>query len=427
MCYTKPGPRCSPHTRSKYLATKAAFEAADADYKAKYQALKEAKISEAEFVQSRELRAAARSEFIKAKSAEEAAREKRAVALTAYNKAKHEYLTSPEGIAKLRKAGKTTKADKYQAIRDAQLAAYKAEEAKKGASTSKSRSKYDADGFNAEGYTKTGFDRNGIHKDTGTRFGKTGFDKDGFDSIGYDRQGYHRNGFNGWGRDRAGNDHHGFSPKGIHKVTGTTRDPQGFDRKGIDTQGYNRDGYDHSGRNRQGINKQGFNREGYDRQGWSVGGWNAQGINKETGTQFNSSGWTRDGFNKQGLNRDGWDREGYNAEGYNAERLDRNGNKRPRPVATPENMKAHATKMREAERKVSLLEAKVARTKEKLDARRGSGPTDLAATNVPLHGSRGKALDSDVRAAGEWGRAVDELAKWKEQLVILAEQEPIKQ
>jgi hypothetical protein len=436
MCYTKPGPRCSPHTRKQLKATKAAFDAADADYNAKYQIFKEAKdeVSEAEFLASRKRLVAAREQFKIAKKAEEAAQEKRAVALTAYKKAREEYLTSPEGIAKLRKAGKDAQADNYQAIRNAQIASYKAEQAQKDAAksqepvtvtgTSKSR-KYGADGFNAEGYTKTGFDRNGIHKDTGTRFGKTGYDASGFNMYGNDRQGYGRDGFNKFGNDRDGNNFDGFNTRGIHKLTGTKLDPKGYDRSGRDADGFNRDGFHITGRDRQGFNKQGMNREGYNRQGWSVGGWNADNVNKETGTKFNAQGWTRDHFNEQGFGRDGMDREGYNADGYNDQRRDRSGNLRPRPVATPENMKAHATKVREAQRKVSLLEAKVSRTKANLDARTG-GVTDTAATNIPLSGSRGKTLDSDVRAAGDWGRAQDELKQWKEQLVILAEQEPIK-
>ncbi len=91
------------------------------------------------------------------------------------------------------------------------------------------------------------FDENGIHQITGTKFNENGFDKDG-------------------------NNEDGFNVNGIHQVTGTK-----FNENGFDKDGYNEDGF----------NELGFGKDG---------------IHQVTGTKYNE-----DGKDDQGVSKDAWD------------------------------------------------------------------------------------------------------------------------
>lgn len=85
-----------------------------------------------------------------------------------------------------------------------------------------------------------GFNTEGIHNVTKTKFNqegynqrgynKEGFDKKGFDKYGYDKNGYNIIGFNEKGFDKDGFDKYGFNTKKINKITKTTIDENGFSR-----------------------------------------------------------------------------------------------------------------------------------------------------------------------------------------------------
>lgn len=131
MCYDKPGPRCSGHTRTNYRKTKAAFEAAEKDVAEKKDAMDAAATAEAkaELQNSERLLAVAKKAHTIASKNYEESKAKREVAMKAYNKAKEEYATSPEGIKQLRKQGNNAKADECQAKRKEQMQAFKAKKA----------------------------------------------------------------------------------------------------------------------------------------------------------------------------------------------------------------------------------------------------------------------------------------------------------
>lgn len=154
----------------------------------------------------------------------------------------------------------------------------------------------------------------------------------------------------------------GFNRKGIHKVTHTRYDEDGFDYKGYDEKGYNKYGYNREGDKLEtgkkkikikrekptkendslfiynGSNARGFFKDGrnvfrgeYDRRGFRF-----DGTNIDTGTQYNKyghdaygynqDGYDEYGFNKEGINEytgtkydlDGFDRERFNARGFSA-------------------------------------------------------------------------------------------------------------
>lgn len=128
MCYEKPGPRCSGHTRTKYQETKMELALAEKDLAEKKTALDGAKSAKAkaELQTSQNLVSAARNAHAIATKNYDASKAYRATAMEAHREAKKEYLTSPEGIQKLRDAGKDAEADRFQKRRDGQLKAYKA-------------------------------------------------------------------------------------------------------------------------------------------------------------------------------------------------------------------------------------------------------------------------------------------------------------
>lgn len=133
MCYPKPGPRCSGHTRTNFQKAKEALVAAEKDLTDKQSNLKVAKSAEARAALQASTSAykAAQTAVATASQKYDESKTKRAAAMDAYRTAKKEYFTSPEGINRLRTLGKNDAADQFQARRDSQLNAYKEREAGK--------------------------------------------------------------------------------------------------------------------------------------------------------------------------------------------------------------------------------------------------------------------------------------------------------
>lgn len=89
----------------------------------------------------------------------------------------------------------------------------------------------------------------------------------------------------------------GFDIKtGIHKDTGTKKDPNGYNMKGF-RKGRDKEGFDFGGRDKEGFDRNGWDKDGYDRNGF-----NRKGIDRE--------GYNRNGFNSNGFNREGFDKNG---------------------------------------------------------------------------------------------------------------------
>ncbi len=70
-------------------------------------------------------------------------------------------------------------------------------------------------------------------------------------------------------------DAQGFNPQGIHHITKTRYDTNGFSREG-----YNAEGYNHEGYNKDGFNQSGFNKAGYDENGFNKEGYNHLGLDR---------------------------------------------------------------------------------------------------------------------------------------------------
>lgn len=103
-------------------------------------------------------------------------------------------------------------------------------------------------------------------------------------------------------------DDKGFNTiSGIHKVTRTKYDPEGYDKDGFNIKGIDREGF-----NRDGFNKRGYDKDGYGRSGFNPAGYNRDGID-------------RDGYNKEGYDKYGYDRNGFNSRGFNRNNVDING------------------------------------------------------------------------------------------------------
>ena len=99
---------------------------------------------------------------------------------------------------------------------------------------------------------------------------------------------------------KLGNSHAGgdFDLNGIHKVTGTKYDWDGYDRYGIHT-------------NIHYVNA--MNKEFGDR------GFNKDGIHIGTDTLFNLDGFDKNGYDKNGYDKNGFNVNGYDKDGYDSD------------------------------------------------------------------------------------------------------------
>ena len=379
MCYPKPGPRCSGHTRNELLKATAALTA-----------------------------------------------DRSTINLQRYARALHEYHSSPAGIQELREQllEAVIKGDDTEQLvaalaegersRDVALASLKAsrEEGQAlpfdGSAEEQEAIEQDASDTSAvEGlmdiHGTEGFEDDLTHSSTGHIYDETGFSvyntaahlhpgTDISDGV-YDENGYDENGFNRFGRtaddseweeyvqqgkvvdgyDKDGFDSEGFDRFGLHVDTGDEYDRYGVDREGFNRNGwfvypdrsddpigfvlnrngslYGSDGYDVNGFDVEGVHRSTdtvYSPDGLDRFGFNRDGFISvfhsqhhpytrvdQMIHKTTGTYyapdgydhhgFDAAGFNASGLNSSGFNRDGFNGEGYNAEGFNREGFNRHG------------------------------------------------------------------------------------------------------
>lgn len=145
--------------------------------------------------------------------------------------------------------------------------------------------------FDPEGYNSRGFNAEGIHKLTGTKYNPEGYDKNNLDRYGFRPSGSHYETNSKY--DPKGYDRNRFNRDGIHEVTGTFFDPEGYDKKGYDKDGFNKEGINKDGFNREGFNVKTnsiYDSKGYDKDGYDKRGFNKEGIHKITGTSYDESG-----------------------------------------------------------------------------------------------------------------------------------------
>lgn len=104
MCYEKPGPRCSGHTRTNFRKATETLRAATEDLKQKQEALKVAQSAEAKAALEASVKKHedAKAELAEATKKYAVSKKQRAVAMEAWHEAKKEYFASPEGIRKNR-------------------------------------------------------------------------------------------------------------------------------------------------------------------------------------------------------------------------------------------------------------------------------------------------------------------------------------
>jgi hypothetical protein len=189
---------------------------------------------------------------------------------------------------------------------------------------------HDAQGWTADGWHRSGWNAEGLNKATGTRYNAEGIDIDG-----YDENGWQAKGNKPWKRfserDYLRSELHTELP--LHKETGTTYAPDGFNFFGFDAQGYDRAGFDrigdektHIGYNREGFDPDGFNENGYDREGYNSAGFDRDGFTREGKHVVTKTSWspkgvhavTRTAFDEQGYDIQGYDKRGYGRDGFNA-------------------------------------------------------------------------------------------------------------
>ena len=133
---------------------------------------------------------------------------------------------------------------------------------------------------------------------------KYGFDRNGINSYGYDERGFNI-------EDNPRGEEGTFGKKGNHFLTGTDRDPQGYDIRGINIRNF----YKYSDTNL--ITGTKYDEKGYDKRGFNV-----EGIHMETQDIYDVEGYDINGYNESGYNREGFNKEGYDVEGYDKNGFD---------------------------------------------------------------------------------------------------------
>ena len=154
-----------------------------------------------------------------------------------------------------------------------------------------------------EFYNLRGFNKDGIHKVTGTKYNPEGYDAYGYDKDGFNEVAYHKDTHTLY--DPEGYTRKGFNKDGIHKLTGTIYDPDGFDKLGHDKNGFRRSGSNTI----TGTN--------YDVNGYDVRGFNKEGIHRDTNSKYDPDGFDRTGHDAYGFNRDGVNKLGFRKDGFN--------------------------------------------------------------------------------------------------------------
>ena len=146
---------------------------------------------------------------------------------------------------------------------------------------------------------KYGFDKNGIHKVTGTKLDKQGYDQDGFNVLDP------ANVINRITGTKF--DERGFNKDGIHNVTGTKWGKWGVARSG------------ETNWNKEGIHRESPSIDIESHISGNPPTFDQNGIHRGTGTRYDKEGYDKKGYDKNGFDRNGYDIEGYDKEGYDKE------------------------------------------------------------------------------------------------------------
>lgn len=153
------------------------------------------------------------------------------------------------------------------------------------------------------------FDKDGIHKITGTRFDEEGYDREGFGEDGFDKS--------DWNRKRIRRD--GKSWEEILPELETRKNDRytfyKYNGRWYTKNGFTLDGFSIAGClnnvTKQKYNIYGVDKERYDRNGFLA---DAPYTHKKTQEIYDEEGYDRTGYNKQGYNREGKDKDGKTLE-----------------------------------------------------------------------------------------------------------------
>ena len=240
--------------------------------------------------------------------------------------------------------------EEYLRASDSAQFAYRSYQDWKGVEEKDTDMLFNEYGFNRDGINYYGYDERGFNIEDNPRGEKGDFGKKGNhfltgtdrDPQGYDIRGINERGFYKYSNinvrtktkyDENGYDKRGFNDDGIHSETHGKYNPDGYDVKGYDKEGYNQkgynaDGYDKEGYNQKGYNADGYNREGYNKLGYDCLGFYKNGIHNATGTKYDEDGYNKRRFNSDGINKDTQDKydpQGYDVDGYDCLGINKNG------------------------------------------------------------------------------------------------------
>jgi hypothetical protein len=135
----------------------------------------------------------------------------------------------------------------------------------------------------------------------------------------------------------------GFFDDGIHHITKTHYDRNGYDIKGFDDSGYNINHLDRDGFNKEGIHyRTKLTSDEFSKYNFSIDVWYQEKrdfellelkekIARKPRNNYNEYDFDEDGFHKylgfniQGYNRDGFDKDGYDIDGWDKYGFTKNG------------------------------------------------------------------------------------------------------
>lgn len=127
-----------------------------------------------------------------------------------------------------------------------------------------------------EEWDENGFNEKGLHIKTGTQYDDKGFDKDGYNKWGYNKDAL----------DREGYDRRGFNKYGIHKITKTKYDENGLNIYGLDKDSYKSIlNYDRGSYNEK------YKRYTMNLEDLTNDEFDIQGIHKVTGSRYDEDGY----------------------------------------------------------------------------------------------------------------------------------------
>lgn len=150
-----------------------------------------------------------------------------------------------------------------------------------------------------------GFFDDGIHYITRTHYDPDGYDIDGFNSLGYNNNNFRKDGFNDSGYNQHDLDRDGFNKEGLHYRTKLTRDE--FSKYNFSLYQWHKAKSDLelSEFKEKTIRQPNKNFNEYD--------FDENGFHKYLG--FNLEGFDRDGYDENGYDINGWDKYGFDSKG----------------------------------------------------------------------------------------------------------------